>query len=205
MNLPNKITLSRILLVPVFLFFVIPFPEWLVNSPYLAFIHGPFSALNQFIVSYGNAIAAGIFILAASTDRVDGYLARKTQQVTKFGKFIDPIADKLLVEAALIALVQRNEVSVWVAMIIIAREMMVTGLRLVGAAEGIVIAASNWGKIKTAIQMVAIAAILLKNFPLSLITDFDFGSLAMAAAVIVTIYSGYDYVVKNGKAIHTDR
>jgi CDP-diacylglycerol---glycerol-3-phosphate 3-phosphatidyltransferase len=205
MNLPNKITLSRILLVPVFLLFVIPVPEWMLNSTLLSFLHAPLSAFNHFITQYGNAIAAAIFIIAASTDRVDGYIARKTQQVTKFGKFIDPIADKLLVEAALIALVQRNEVNVWVAMIIIAREMMVTGLRLVAASEGIVIAASNWGKIKTAIQMIAIAAILLKNFPISLITDFDFGGFAMLVAVIVTLYSGYDYIVKNGKAIHTDR
>ncbi len=204
MNLANKITLSRIFIVPLFMIFIIPFPEWILESHNLSFIHNEMISINNFIINYGNYIAAGIFVLAASTDGVDGYIARKRKQVTKFGKFLDPIADKLLVTAALIALVQRNEVSGWAAMIILSRELIVTGLRMVAAGEGVVIAASIWGKIKTVVQMIAIVASLIKNFPLSLVSDFPFARYAMFAAVIVTIYSGYDYLVKNAKVIdHT--
>ena len=119
MNLPNKITLSRIFLVPVFMLFIIPYPDWVLDSSFLRFIHPQLLSINQFIIHYGNYIAAAIFVIAASTDGVDGYIARKRKEVTKFGKFIDPIADKLLVTAALIALAQRNEVTGWAAMIII--------------------------------------------------------------------------------------
>ena len=201
MNLPNKITLSRIFLVPVFLLFVIPFPNWVLESSYLRLVNPQLTAINDFIYHYGNYIAATIFIIAASTDGVDGYIARKRKQVTRFGIFLDPIADKLLVTAALIALVERCELTGWAAMIIIAREFIVTGLRLVAAGEGVVIAASNWGKIKTVTQIVAIAASLLKNFPMNQITDFPFDRYTMLAAVLVTIYSGYDYIKKNSKVI----
>lgn len=197
MNLPNKITLSRIFLVPVFMLFIIPLPGWLLESSWLGFMRHQMLSVNDFILHYGNWIAAAIFFIAASTDGVDGYIARKRQEVTVLGKFLDPIADKLLVTAALIALVQRNEVSGWAAMIIIGREFIVTGLRLVAAGEGIVISASNLGKIKTTTQMIAIVASLVKNFPISLFTTFQFDQFMMLAAVIVTIYSGYDYYVKN--------
>lgn len=201
MNLPNKITLSRIFLVPVFMLFIIPFPSWVLESGFLKFANPQLTAIDEFIRLYGNYAAAVLFIIAASTDGVDGYIARKRKQVTRFGIFLDPIADKLLVTAALIALVERNEVTGWAAMIIIARELIVTGLRLVAAGEGVVIAASNWGKIKTITQIVAIAASLLKNFPFNLVTDFPFDRYAMLAAVLVTIYSGYDYLAKNAKVI----
>ena len=201
MNLPNKITLSRIFLVPVFMLFIIPYPDWVLDSSLLRFIHPQLLSINQFIIHYGNYIAAAIFVIAASTDGVDGYIARKRKEVTKFGKFIDPIADKLLVTAALIALVQRNEVTGWAAMVIIGREFIVTGSRLVAAGEGVVISASNWGKIKTITQMIAIVASLTKNFPLSLITPFEFDRYFMLAAVLITIYSGYDYIAKNSKII----
>lgn len=191
MNLPNKITLSRIFIVPIFMLFIIPVPEWLINS--------------SFINKYGNYIAAVIFIIAASTDSVDGYIARKRKQITRFGKFLDPIADKLLVTAALIALVQRNEVNAWAAMVIIGRDLIVTGLRLVAAGEGVVIAASAWGKIKTIIQIIAIAATLLDNFPISLITDFQLDSYMMLVAVLITIYSCYDYIKKNIHFIDYDK
>lgn len=202
MNLPNKITLSRIFLVPVFLIFVIPIPNWMIDSSFLSFIHPQLLSLNDFILKYGNYIAAGIFIIAGITDRVDGYIARKHKLVTTFGKFLDPIADKLLVAAALIALVQRNDITSWAAILIISREFIVTGLRLVAVGEGIVISASNIGKLKTATQIVAISAILLKDFPLSLITTFPFGKYAMLAAVIITLYSLYDYLAKNIKHLN---
>lgn len=190
MNLPNKITLSRVFLVPIFMLFIMPLPDWL-----------QLGAINNFLTSYGNYIAALIFVIAASTDGVDGYIARKRKQVTRFGKFLDPIADKLLVTAALIPLVQRGDISGWVAMIIITREFIVTGLRLVAAGEGKVIAASNWGKLKTLTQIIAIVATLLKNFPLNRFTTFRFNEYAMLAAVFVTIYSCYDYLAKNIKFI----
>ncbi len=201
MNLPNKLTLSRILLVPVFMIFILPIPDWIVNSEYLRFMHFQLVSFNNFILDPGKYIAAGIFIVASLTDGVDGYIARKTKQVTKMGKFLDPIADKLLVTAALIVLLQNGKLNGWAAMFIIGREFMVTGLRLVAAGEGVVIAASNWGKIKTATTMVAIVLSLLENFPLSMITDFPFDSVAMFIAVIVTIYSGYDYIAKNSKVL----
>lgn len=160
--------------------------------------------MNQFIKNYGNFVAAGIFILAASTDGLDGYIARKRKQVTRFGKFLDPIADKLLVTAALIALVQRNDVTAWAATIIISREFVVTGLRLVAAADGLVISASKWGKIKTVAQMVAITATLIKN-PITLILNFQFDVVAMFIAVIITLYSGYDYLVKNISVIDSNK
>lgn len=197
MNLPNKITLSRIVMVPIFMLFVIPIPNWVINLPFLAFIKGFMLTFNHFVLVYGNYIAAGIFIVLASTDAVDGYIARKNQMVTKIGIFLDPIADKLLVTAALIALLERGELTGWAAMIIIGREFIVTGLRLVLAGEGVVVAASKWGKIKTITQMVAIVLSLIKNYPLSLFTDFAFDRVAMFLAVIITIYSLYDYLNKN--------
>jgi len=194
MNLPNKITLSRIFMVPLFMLFILPFPQWMLEGNIL---QSQLKALNYFILHYGNYIAAVFFIIAASTDGVDGYIARKRKLVTKFGIFLDPIADKLLVTGALIALVQRNEVNGWAAMIIIAREFIVTGLRLVAAGEGTVIAASKWGKFKTITQIIAISFSLVKNFPFSLITDFPFDRYLMLAAVFITLYSGYDYIKKN--------
>lgn len=207
MNLPNKITLSRIFLVPLFMVFIIPFPKWLLESTYLHFMQNDLKGINNFIWHYGNYIGAVLFIIAASTDKVDGYIARKTKQVTKFGIFLDPIADKLMVTAALIALVQRYEitgsgVSGWAAMIIIGREFLVTGLRLVAAGEGIILAAGKWGKIKLVAQAVAISAALLNNFPLSLFTSFQFDIYAMFIAVLITIYSGYDYIKRNIKVIN---
>jgi len=200
-NLPNKITLARILIIPVFLLFVIPLPEWILVSEAFRVIRPMLISINDFIINYGNYIAAAVFVLAASTDAVDGYIARKRKLVTNFGKFIDPIADKLLVTAALLALIERGELSSWIAIIIIGRELIVTGLRLVAAGEGIVIAASKWGKAKTITQIIAITALLVRNFPFNQLTNFRFDNYLMLAAVLVTIYSGIDYVAKNMKVI----
>jgi CDP-diacylglycerol--glycerol-3-phosphate 3-phosphatidyltransferase len=204
MNLPNKITLSRIFLIPILMIFIIPIPQAIVDAGILGFIRPQMTAINEFISSFGSYIAAGIFIIASSTDAVDGYIARKRKLVTRFGKFLDPIADKLLVTAALLALVQSGDINGWAAMLIISREFIVTGLRLVAAGEGIVIAASNLGKLKTVLQDIAIVAALLNNFPLSLITDFPFDDYAMLLAVIITIYSLIDYVKKNLNVINTN-
>lgn len=197
MNLPNKITLSRIFIAPVLMALIIPIPDAIINVWFLQFIRPQLISVNLFIKSYGSYIAAAIFILASSTDAVDGYIARKKKLVTRFGKFLDPIADKLLVTAALLALVQNGQVNGWAAMLIISREFIVTGLRLVAASEGIVIAASKLGKLKTLIQDIAIVATLLNNFPISLISDFQFDNYAMLLAVIITIVSLIDYIKKN--------
>ncbi|MBM7613728.1 CDP-diacylglycerol--glycerol-3-phosphate 3-phosphatidyltransferase [Alkaliphilus hydrothermalis] len=169
MNLANKLTILRIMLVPVFMIFL----------------------LNK--IDYGVYIAAGIFTFAAITDSLDGYIARKNNQITNFGKFMDPLADKLLVSAALISLVQMDRLSAWVVFIIIAREYTISILRAIAASEGIVIAASWWGKAKTITQIIAIIAILLNNFPFSYI-NFPFATIMVYLAVIFTVLSGLDYV-----------
>jgi CDP-diacylglycerol--glycerol-3-phosphate 3-phosphatidyltransferase len=181
MNLANKLTMMRIFLVPIFLIFI--------------------AAKG---IPYGRELATAIFIIASLTDKLDGYIARSRNQITNFGKFMDPLADKLLVTAALVSLVELQIVHAWVAMIIIAREFAVSGLRTVAASEGNVIAASWWGKIKTVIQIVAIIAALLNltyvNPTLTTLTD-----VIMAAAVIITIISGVDYFVKNKGTIRVDK
>ena len=204
MNLPNKITISRIFFIPLLMLFIVPIPASAVTAGFLQFLRPPLESYNLFIKNYGGYIAAGIFIIASSTDAVDGYIARKRKLVTSFGKFLDPIADKLLVTAALIALVQSGDVNGWAAMLIISREFIVTGFRLVAAGEGKIIAASKLGKLKTVTQDIAIVATLMKNFPLSLFTDFPFDDYAMLLAIIITIYSLYDYIKKNRNVLKTD-
>lgn len=175
MNLANKLTMSRIFLIPVFMLVL------LIRIP------------------YGEYVAAIIFIIAASTDGLDGYIARKRKEVTNFGKLIDPLADKLLISAALISLVELKQISAWVAVIIIGREFFVTGLRAIAAGEGVIISASKLGKLKTVSQIVAISALLLKDFPLSLL-NITFGKYAIYVAVIFTIWSGIDYYLKAKKS-----
>lgn len=179
MNLANKLTVMRMILVPIFLIFM---------------------SLNKWEFTLIGII---IFILAALTDKLDGYIARSRNQVTNFGKFMDPLADKLLVSSALVSLVEYNIIPTWVAMIIIAREFAVTGLRTVAATEGIVIAASWWGKIKTVIQIVAIVLSLITLINSSIYIEY-ISYIGITAAVIITILSGIDYFVKNKKVISTN-
>ena len=209
MNLPNKITLSRIFLVPLFMVFLIPIPGWIVDSVVFSFMRDQIIMYNSFVTTYGYIVAGIIFIIASSTDAVDGYIARKHKLVTNLGKFLDPIADKLLVTAALLALVQTGTISSWTAMIIIGREFIVTGIRLVAVGEGIVISASNLGKIKTVTQMIAIIFALLKDYPFNLIpglSNFPVYRIAMGIALIMTVYSGWDYIKSNlGKIMENDK
>ena len=197
MNLANKLTLIRIILVPVFLIFI----------------------AGKGIIPYSSTIATAIFVLASITDKLDGYIARSRNQITNFGKFMDPLADKLLVTAALISLVELHIVPGWAAVIIIAREFAVSGLRAIAAAQGRVIAASWWGKIKTVIQIIALILLLLKVN----INDFEYltklvdsndmwkqffnvvPSIMLMAAVIITLISGYEYFKHNKEAISTDK
>lgn len=196
MNLPNKLTLFRVILIPFFLFFV------------LTDIVGPAS----------DFIALGIFAIASLTDALDGKIARKYNLVTNFGKFMDPIADKLLVSSALIAFVQTEMIPAWAVIILIAREFVISGFRLVAADTGIVLAASFWGKAKTAVQMVMCVIFLLYG-PIA--RWISFGNplasiengmnapewmiilkwVLIGASVLLSIISLIDYLVKNRKVI----
>lgn len=178
MNWANRVTLIRMLFIPVFVVTL------LANMP-----------------DWGPVWAAGLFTLLAITDGVDGYLARSRNEVTTFGKFLDPLADKLLVTAALVALVDLGSLPAWIALIIICREIIVSGLRMVAIAEGKVIAASVYGKAKTVFQVLGIIAFMIKDSePLGRILGpqgFElFGSvswLVMGAAVALTVVSMIDY------------
>jgi len=182
MNLANKVTLARIFLIPIFMFFI------LIRIP------------------FGEYIAAAIFILAASTDGLDGYIARSRKQVTKFGKFMDPLADKLLISAALISLVEINLLPAWIAVIIIGREFAVTGLRSIAASEGVVISASKLGKVKTVTQIVAIVAVILNDFIVNMIgMPFNIGEVFIYIAVVFTLWSGVDYFVKAWKILKLNK
>jgi CDP-diacylglycerol--glycerol-3-phosphate 3-phosphatidyltransferase len=189
MNLANRITLARIFLVPIIMFFL------LVNLKF------PHIRIEQFSITYNQIIAALIFTVAASTDSLDGYIARKRKLVTNLGKLLDPLADKLLVSAVLVSLVEMGKVGAWIAIVIISREFAVTGLRQIALLEGHVIAASKWGKWKTATQITAIISLLINNFPFAFI-NFRFDIIASWVAAIITLYSGFDYFMKNKHVIN---
>ena len=172
MNLPNRLTILRIIMVPVFVFFILIAPE---NS-------------------VCRIIAALVFIAASLTDTADGYIARKYDLITNFGKFMDPLADKLLVCSAMICLVSIGKLPAWICIIIIAREFIISGFRLVASDNGIVIAASYWGKFKTVFQMLMV---------ITMVFDFKAGFwqvleiVFMWVALILTIVSLVDYISKN--------
>lgn len=184
MNIPNQITISRIFLIPVFMIFLL-----------IPFAWGEVQLLGADI-PVSHLIAALIFIIAAATDWLDGYYARKHNLVTNMGKFLDPLADKLLITAALISLVGLDMFPAWAAILILSREFAVTGLRLVASGEGQVIAASKWGKWKTVSQIVAASALMLHNILFELIA-VPFATIMIYVAVILTLISGIDYFIKN--------
>lgn len=190
----NVVTIVRIFLIPVFVAVLVsPWPQLTADFPL-------WSSLQPWI-------AAVVFIAISATDALDGYLARSRNQVTDFGKFLDPLADKILVAAALLGLVEMQLLPSWIALIILAREFIVSGLRMLAANQGIVIAASWYGKVKTVSQIVAIIAFIIKDtVQLHAIgelfaTGFNiFAWVAMLFAVVMTIVSMIDYFVKS-KAI----
>ena len=141
-------------------------------------------------------VAGVIFLIASLTDWLDGYYARKYNLITNMGKFLDPLADKLLVSAAFILLVELDLAAAWIVILIISREFAVTGLRLVAAGEGVVLAASNMGKLKTVSQITAIAFLLLHNFPFSYL-GIPMDTIVLYIALILTTWSGIEYFVKN--------
>ena len=191
MNLPNKITVARMLLIPI-----------MIIVPYLGFNNILFGS-----VTIGSFITLIIFLIASFTDFLDGYLARKNNLVTTFGKFLDPIADKLLVLSALIMLVEQGIIPGWIPIIIAAREFIVSGIRMLAAGDGKVIAASWYGKVKTVSQMVAISLAFLSTNTFMQFTSVEMStgalilnilmSLAMIVAVLTTILSGVDYFMKS--------
>lgn len=192
MNLPNKITISRICLIPLFLIVMLYDFDW-----------GSITVGDE-VIPYTHLVGAFIFIFASTTDWIDGYIARKYNLVTNMGKFLDPLADKLLVSAALITLVDLGYVPAWMTIVIISREFAVTGLRLLLAGEGEVVAAALLGKIKTWIQIIAISVYLLHNVPFNMI-GIPFDYISMWAAVIMTIWSGWDYFAKNKEIFTTSK
>ena len=199
MNLPNKLTVMRILLVFVILI--------------VSFLNIPGEV---FGISLKFLIIEIIFIIASITDHYDGYLARKNNQITTFGKFLDPIADKILVVTTMLLLTERGTLPAWIPIITIFREFLVSGYRLVEAKEaGNVVAANIWGKIKTVTQMIAIMLMLIDsnkffafttatNLPMPLMILNILGSIMMLMSVIATIFSGYTYL-KNGKDLFKDK
>ncbi|HBA64065.1 MAG TPA: CDP-diacylglycerol--glycerol-3-phosphate 3-phosphatidyltransferase [Lachnospiraceae bacterium] len=175
MNLPNKLTVLRVLLIPFFVVFM----------------------LTDLGGDAGKWIAVAIFIVASLTDMLDGKIARKYNLVTNFGKFMDPLADKLLVCSAMICLIEKGKLASWIVIIIVAREFIISGFRLVASDNGIVIAASYWGKFKTTFQMLMIIVLII-----DLGGIFDtIGIILTWIALALTIISLVDYVAKNKKVL----
>ena len=174
MNVPNTLTVLRVIMIPFFVLFML----------------GDITSVDKYI-------ALGIFIAASLTDTLDGYLARKNNQVTNFGKFMDPLADKLLVCAAMICLMDLDRLPSWIVIIIIRREFIISGFRLIAADNGIVIAASWWGKAKTISQMIMI---------ILLVADFGgvfdmIGQVMIYLALVLTVVSLVDYIAKNKQVL----
>ncbi|HIR00105.1 MAG TPA: CDP-diacylglycerol--glycerol-3-phosphate 3-phosphatidyltransferase [Candidatus Scybalocola faecavium] len=177
MNLPNKLTLLRVILIPFFVVFLLgadTFGSWSVY------------------------VALAIFIIASLTDMLDGKIARKYNLVTNFGKFMDPLADKLLVVSALVCYVDMGRIPSWIVLVIIAREFIISGFRLVAAESGIVIAASYWGKIKTTVQMITII-FMMPDFGGTVVYWIE--QVLIWASLILTIVSLIDYIVKNKEVL----
>ena len=182
MNLPNKLTVFRvILIVPFVLLLLGGHSEW-----------GWFNAVFGGIMEYTDYIALVIFIIASLTDMLDGKIARKYNLVTNFGKFMDPLADKLLVCSAMICLIEMDRIPAWIVIVIISREFIISGFRLVASDNHVVIAASYWGKFKTTFQMIMVCLMIANIAALNILTH-----IIMWVALALTIISLIDYIVKN--------
>ena len=175
MNLPNKLTTLRVIMIPFFVLFLL----W-QNGENRTF----------------RMIALALFIIASLTDLLDGKIARKNNLVTNFGKFMDPLADKLLVCSALICLIELNALPAWMVIVIISREFIISGFRLIASDNGVVIAASYWGKFKTTFQMVSVVLLILDIQALAFVT-----TICVWIALLLTIVSLVDYIYKNHKIL----
>ena len=175
MNLPNKLRTLRVIMIPFFVFFLL----WQNGENYTF-----------------RMIALALFIIASLTDLLDGKIARKYNLVTNFGKFMDPLADKLLVCSALICLIELNALPAWMVIIIISREFIISGFRLIASDNGVVIAASYWGKFKTTFQMVSVVLLILDIPALAFVT-----TICVWIALVLTIVSLVDYIYKNHKIL----
>lgn len=176
MNLANKLTLSRIFMIPIFIIFLMQ------NTPTTM------------------AIAGAIFIVASLTDFLDGYIARSRNLVTKFGKFMDPLADKLLVISAFICFVELQVIPSWIVILIVARELIISIFRAIAASEGIVIAAGKLGKYKTTTQMITIILLCFRNYPFQLV-NIPMDIIFLYICTFLTVLSGVDYIIKNKKVL----
>ncbi len=177
MNLPNKLTLLRVLMIPFFVFFM----------------------LTDYAGVTSKWIALAIFIIASLTDLLDGKIARKYNLVTNFGKFMDPLADKLLVCAAMVCLVEMRKLPGWIVIVIISREFIISGFRLIASDNGVVIAASSWGKFKTTFQMIMIC-LLIADIEIL----FVFTQVIIWVALLLTVISLIDYLLKNKNVMKED-
>ena len=197
MNLANKLTIFRMILVPL-----------IVIASFL------WTDISVFGITVSMIVMDAIFIIASITDKLDGYIARSRNQVTTFGKFLDPLADKILVLAAMVILVEAGKIPAWIPIIVLAREFLVSGYRLVAVEKGgKVIAASIWGKLKTVTQMLALILVFIDTnrffeFAFNSLTGYQLvlnicSSVLLLISVIATIFSGYDYL-KNGKDLFKD-
>ena len=175
MNLANKLTMLRILMIPVFIAVLV------------------YSKDRDIVYRY---IALGIFVMASATDALDGYVARKYNMITDFGKLMDPLADKILVSSALIILIELGNISSWVVSIVIAREFIISGIRLIATEKNIIIAASPLGKLKTVSQMLSVILMLLSIEAISFITDISIWLMC-----ILSVVSLLDYIIKNKKVL----
>lgn len=178
MNLPNKLTMGRIILIPFIVVFL-----------YMSHLY-----------AWTRIAALILYIMAAVTDWADGYIARKYNLVTNFGKIMDPLADKLLVTAPMLCLVEQGVFPAWCAMLIIAREFLITGLRVVAAADGTVIAATMWGKVKTTVQLIVLGIAVC--FPRIMVKSVDVVSILIYITTAVTVISGVVYIAQNKKVFH---
>lgn len=191
MNLPNKLSMIRIIAIPLVMLFMLPISIY-GFSP---------DGWNSFISSYGMIVAGIIFVIASLTDFADGYIARKYNLITDLGKFLDALADKMLVISILLAFIELGRISAWPVMIICLREFMVTGIRLIASKDGVVMAAKMLGKIKTTTQMIAITFLMFEfvfiKLGLAATTVTIIGDILFYISVIMTIVSGMDYLLKN--------
>ena len=185
MNIANRLTIARIVMIPVFLLMMC-FPKDALGTVNVF----------QSNLSVSWILAMIIFTIASITDFLDGYLARKYHLITNFGKFADPLADKLLVMTAFITLVGAGVIPMWIVAMIVCRELAVTGLRLLLVNDGEVLAAAWPGKVKTATQMLAIIFLLIDDFPVKGL-PFSIGTILLYVCLVATVYSGVDYFIKN--------